>query len=94
MSQIFVLTKDELDKAIEHVISKFQNKEIQISVDSINDRLSQKEAADFLGITVQNLIKWKKRRKIPYYQIEDTVFFSKKEILDHARKDPTIVKNK
>ena len=56
------------------------------------DRLTQKEAANFLGISVTSLISWKKQGKIPYYQIGKSIFFSKSELLKIARRNQEFVK--
>ena len=94
MSNIYVLTKEELDLTIERVINRLKKTD-SISSSNTNpedDRLTQKEASELLGVTVQCIIKWKKRKLIPYYQIGRSVFFSKKELLEQARKNPKLIK--
>nr|WP_262497615.1 helix-turn-helix domain-containing protein [Maribacter sp. 4G9] len=55
-----------------------------------NDRLTQQEVAKFLGISVTALISWKKKKIVPDFQIGRAIFFSKKELLDLARKNAFI----
>ena len=56
------------------------------------DRLTQKEAAKFLGVSVTTIISWKKSGKVPYYSVGRSIFYSKKELLDIARKNPQLVR--
>lgn len=94
MSNIYILTKEELDLTIERVINRLRKTDI-ITPSNYNpdeDRLTQKEASALLGITVQCIIKWKKKKLIPYYQIGRSIFYSKKELLEHAKKNPALVK--
>lgn len=94
MSNIYVLTKEELDLTIERVISRLRKTDLITNTTSNpeEDKLTQKEASELLGVTVQCIIKWKKKKLIPYYQIGRSVFFSKKELLEQARKNPKLVK--
>lgn len=94
MANVYVLTKEELDLTIERVINRLRRTDIITSNNSNpeDDRLTQKEASELLGVTVQCVIKWKKKKLIPYYQIGRSVFFSKKELLKQARKNPALVK--
>lgn len=91
---LYGFTHKDLEKTIEIVINRIRKTEL-INEGHNNpeeDRLSQKEAAALLGITVQSLIKWKKKELIPFYQIGRSVFYSKKELLQQARKNPKLVK--
>lgn len=95
MSNIYVLTKEELDLTIERVINRLKKTDTINPVNNTNpedDKLTQKEASELLGVTVQCIIKWKKKKLIPYYQIGRSVFFSKKELLAQARKNPALIK--
>ncbi|MFV0566215.1 MAG: helix-turn-helix domain-containing protein [Flavobacteriaceae bacterium] len=86
--------KEDLVRAVRMVINEIRKTET-ISDTPINpdeDRLTQKEAASFLGISVTSLISWKKEGKVPYYQIGRSIFFSKNELLKKARKNPSLVK--
>jgi excisionase family DNA binding protein len=91
---MYVLTQKELDLTIERVVNRLRRTDVinHTNPTSQEDRLTQKEAAELLGITVQSLIKWKKKKLIPFYQIGRSIFYSKKELLEHARKSPSIVK--
>lgn len=94
MANIYVLTKEELDLTIERVINRLRKTDV-IRSSNLNpeeDKLTQKEASELLGVTVQCIIKWKKKKLIPYYQIGRSVFFSKRELLEQAKKNPALIK--
>ena len=81
-------TEKDLEKVIEKVFVRFaKQKGLPNILDEKNDdRLSQKQAAKFLHISITSLISYKKQGIIPYYQIGRHPFFSKKELLAVARK--------
>ncbi len=96
MSNVLFYThnKEDLVRAVKLVINEIRKTDT-ISDSPINpeeDRLTQKEAASFLGISITSLIAWKKGGKVPYYQIGRSIFFSKSELLKIARKNPSLVK--
>ncbi|WP_282079564.1 helix-turn-helix domain-containing protein [Aquimarina algiphila] len=88
-------SKDDLKRVIRMVIEEIRKTDtIQNSpINPEEDRLSQKEAATFLGISVTSLISWKKKGKVPYYQIGRSIFFSKSELLNLAQKNPELVQS-
>ena len=92
---LYGFTKQDLERTVELVINRVRKTElINESTNSPEeDRLTQKEAAELLGITVQSLIKWKKKELIPFYQIGRSIFYSKKELLEQAKKNPSLVKS-
>jgi len=59
---------------------------------SPSKKLNQNEAAKFLGISVQTLIRWKRENLIPYYQIGRSIFFIESELLEALRKNPRLNK--
>lgn len=91
---LYGFTKKDLERTIEVVINRIRKTELiqESSTSPEDDRLTQKEASELLGVTVQCLIKWKKKKLIPFYQIGRSVFYSKKELLEQARKNPSLVK--
>jgi excisionase family DNA binding protein len=92
---LYGFTKQDLERTVELVINRVRKTELinESASSPEEDRLTQKEAAELLGITVQSLIKWKKKNLIPFYQIGRSIFYSKKELLAQARKNPSIVKS-
>lgn len=94
MSNVLFYThsKDDLKRVVKMVVDEIRKTEsIESNITPEEDRLTQKEAANFLGISVTSLIAWKKEGKVPYYQIGRSIFFSKAELLKIARKNPNLV---
>lgn len=91
---LYGFSKKDLENTIELVIKKLQKTELNSG--KINptedERLNQKQVAQLLGKSEQCIIKWKKENLIPYYQIGSSPFFFKNEVLDFARKNPSLVK--
>ena len=52
----------------------------------INKPLSQIEIADFLGVTVQTIIRWKQKGKIPFFEIGSAQRFDKDKVLKALNK--------
>ncbi|GAA4273748.1 helix-turn-helix domain-containing protein [Aquimarina gracilis] len=88
-------SKDDLVKAVRLILNEIRKTETidDLSISPEEDRLTQKEAAKFLGISVTSLISWKKKGKVPYYQIGRSIFFSKSELLKLARKNPGLIQS-
>ncbi|GGW43898.1 helix-turn-helix domain-containing protein [Arenibacter certesii] len=81
--------KEDLKRIVKMVVEEIRKTE-HINDSEINikeDRLSQREAAAFLGISITSIISWKKQGKVPYYQIGRSIFFSKSELLKIARRN-------
>lgn len=92
--QLITHNKKDLERVVDFVIDRLRKTEFihQTSINPEDDRLSQKEAADFLKISVTSIISWKKKGIIPYYSIGNRIFYSKSELLIVARKNPHLVK--
>ncbi len=58
----------------------------------IDDYLDQREAAQFLRISLPTIIRWKKEKKIPYYQEGRKVLFKKSELLNVMQKNESLLK--
>ncbi|QCX37212.1 helix-turn-helix domain-containing protein [Aureibaculum algae] len=93
---LYGFTNKDLERTIEVVVNRLRKTELITSNNNNpeEDRLTQREAAELLGITVQCLIQWKKKKLVPYYQIGRSIFYSKKELLQQARNNPALVKTR
>lgn len=92
--QLITHNKRDLERVVDLIIDRLRKTEFihQTSINPEDDRLSQKEAAGFLKISVTSIISWKKKGIIPYYSIGNRIFYSKSELLTIARKNPHLVK--
>lgn len=61
--------------------------ELFTTIPELNDRLTQTEVAALFGKSVQTIIKWKKKKIIPYYLIGINPIFSRKELAIVAAKN-------
>ncbi|MDM1347556.1 helix-turn-helix domain-containing protein [Myroides marinus] len=52
-----------------------------------DDRMSQQEVASMFDRTVQTIINWKNKGKIPYYEIDGRPIFSRKQLIQIALKN-------
>jgi excisionase family DNA binding protein len=49
--------------------------------------INTKELCEFLGITEPTIIKMRRKKKIPFFQIGSCIRYSKNEVLDALRKN-------
>ena len=89
---LYGFTKKDLENTIELVVKRLRKTELvnQTVIETDEDRLNQKEAAKFFGRSEQCIIQWKKKNLIPYYQIGNSPFYSKRELLEAAKKNPKL----
>lgn len=97
MSNVLFYThnKEDLVRAVRLILNEIRKTEVVSDFNNTpeEDRLTQKEAAKFLGISVTSLISWKKKKLVPFYQVPGSraIFYSKKELLDVARKNRKLI---
>lgn len=53
---------------------------------SQEDKLTQKQAAIFLGRSVTTIIDYKKKKIIPFHKMGNNIFYYKSELLEASRK--------
>ena len=81
-------SKDDLKRVVKMVFDEIKKTEMtEINLNLEDDRLTQKQAASFMGTLVTSIIAWKKKGTIPYYQVGRSIFYSKNELLKIARKN-------
>jgi len=69
------------------------SEEVQLnSFPPIEDRLNQVQVAELFGRTVQTIITWKKKGKIPYFQMGRFPIYSKKQLTLVASKNQHLVR--
>lgn len=71
-----------------------QNEEVKLnSFPPVEDRLNQAQVAELFGTTVQTIITWKKKGKIPFFQLGRFPIFSKKQLTIVASKNQHLLKS-
>jgi hypothetical protein len=86
--QLYSHSKQDLEKVVEIVLSKVQNFQLLQSSKEQPQKenlLSQKEACDFLDISLPTIISWRKEKNLPHYDFNGRFFYSKKELLDYGK---------
>ena len=73
-------------------IANLESNNGESSVEIGNDYLDQPEAAKFLRITLPTLIRWKRLKKIPYYQEGRKVLYRKSELLKVMQKNNSLLR--
>jgi hypothetical protein len=88
-------TKDDLKSAVRLILDEIRKTElVETDIPYQDEKINQKSAAGLLGVSVTTIIAWRKSGKIPrdsYMRIGRPVFYSKKKLLEYARKDRTLV---
>ena len=84
---LYTQTDDDLERVVKKVVSEMLKTEFfgSMSIDSVDDRLTQKEAAKFLGVSIPTLIEYKKKSLVPYFKIGRSIFYSKSELIEATR---------
>lgn len=63
------ITKNELEEIITNSIKRFVS--ISPNLEEAEDQImNQKQAAQYLGVSQSTLISWKRKKKVPYEQIQ------------------------
>lgn len=68
MSELVITSKDELEKMLRSIVSEVTKLPGTVDSDK-EERLNQKQAAEYLGITQSTLIRWKKNGLVPCEQL-------------------------
>lgn len=87
------LDTDDIKSIVIEAI-KEANEQTRLPNESPEDEVyfDQKQAANFLRISLPTIIKWKKQGKLPYYQEGRKVLFKKSELLKVLRKNENLLK--
>ena len=93
---LYTHSKKDLEAIVEIVIERLRKMDISQTTKDIpeDDRLTQKEAARLLNISVVTLIDWKKKGLVPFYQVQRSIFYSKKELIEIAQKNRNLFNKK
>lgn len=93
---LYTHSKKDLEAIVEIVIERLRKMDVSETTKDIpeDDRLTQKEAARLLNISVVTLIDWKKKGLVPFYQVQRSIFYSKKELIEIAQKNRNLFNKK
>jgi hypothetical protein len=99
MTQMMLVSKDELRVAVMEAFNEFLNKQgshlgIQEGdEDRANDRINQKDFCEWLGITESTAIRWRKMGKIECENIPGSskIWYSKSKVRELLKRYPKLI---
>lgn len=90
---LYAYDKKDVEKMIDLVITKIRKGDgTESSLDTENDKLTQTQAAEFLGVSVPTLIGYREERGLPFERIGKPVYYHKKDLLAFSRRQNEIKK--
>lgn len=93
MNELVITTKDDLEKMLKNIFIQFSTS-TPIDLDQ-TERLNQKQAAEYLGVTEATLIRWKKQGRVPCEQLPGSskVTYFKSQLKAAMQRNPVIHKS-
>jgi hypothetical protein len=93
MSELIILTKKDLEKMFKDFLDEVRSAKSLIVDQNENDKMNQRSAAKFLGITEATLIRWKKKGLVPYDQLPGStkVTFYKSQLRAVVQRNPKLL---
>jgi len=69
MSELVILSKKEVEKMFKEFLEEIRAVKNQVRDSDGGDKMNQKEAAHYLGVSQATLIRWKKEGRVPCDQL-------------------------
>jgi hypothetical protein len=93
MSELVITSKEDLEKMLRSIISQISRSKPSIVEDSKEERLNQKQAAVYLGVTEATLIRWKKQGRVPCEQLPGStkVTYFKSQLKSAMQRNPQLL---
>lgn len=87
--QLYSHSKQDLEKVVEIILNKVQNFQLLKSLKDPEkeDLISQKQACEFLNISMPTIILWRKEKDLPHYDYNGRFFYSQKELLEYGKRN-------
>ena len=82
-----MLCSNVLNEKVQSISDQSQEVLVSTFFPTGDDRMSQQEVASMFDRTVQTIINWKNKGKIPYYEIDGRPIFSRKQLIQIALKN-------
>ncbi len=87
------LNINEFKDLIKECLSEVKDTNPTMRSNLEEDLLTQRQAAKYLQISEPTIIKWKKQKKLPYYQNGRSILYKKSELLQALRKNNHLIEN-
>jgi hypothetical protein len=93
MSELVITSKAELEKIFESLWLKYLNRDTSVLQTENEEKLNQKQAAKYLGITQSTLIRWKKNGLVPCEQLPGStkVTYYKSQLKSIIQRNPGLL---
>jgi len=99
MSELVIISKADLEKMLRSILGLMTTRQTlpapegSIDDSQTDERLNQKQAAEFLGITQATLIRWKKKGLVPVEQLQGStkVYYYKSQLKRTIQRNPKLL---
>ena len=90
---LYAYDKKDVEKMIDLVITRIRKGDgTESLLNTENEKLTQTQAAEFLGVSVPTLIGYREERGLPFERIGKPVYYHKKDLLAFSRRQNEIKK--
>lgn len=93
MSELVITSKEELERMLRNLVSEVTGaKQVPSNIEG-EEKLNQKQAAEYLGITQSTLIRWKKNGLVPCEQLPGStkVAYYKSQLRAILQRNPSLL---
>ena len=93
MNELVILSKKDLEKMFKDFLDEIRNSKVTISENIEDERMNQKEAAEYLGVSQATIIRWKKNGLIPCDQLRGSskVTYYKSQLKAVVQRNPKLL---
>lgn len=93
MAELVITSREDLEKMLKGIISQLTWQNTSNSEARNDERLNQKQAAKYLGITQATLIRWKKLGRVPCEQLPGStkVTYFKSQLKAAMQRNPQLL---
>lgn len=93
MSELVITSKDELEKMLRSLVAEVFKSTTGVIATEGEEKLNQKQAAKYLGITQSTLIRWKKNGQVPCEQLPGStkVTYYKSQLKSIIQRNPGLL---
>src|SRR6267154_5513342 len=93
MNELVILSKKELEKIFKDFLDEIRNSKVILSENIEDERMKQKEAAEYLGVSQATIIRWKKNGLVPCDQLPGSskVTYYKSQLRAVVQRNPKLL---
>ena len=93
MNELVITSKEDLEKMLRSIVGQLSWSQSSSVDPDQGDRLNQKQAAEYLGVTQATLIRWKKKGRVPCQQLPGStkVTYYKSQLKAVLQRNPELL---